>query len=147
MATLIQRRVQAYLLDLETPAVAMFAQNHLADREQWLASFYGNAHTAVLPAAVARRGVEQGQEQTAVTPMADEPDDAVTYLGAIERLAQMPDIIRKVNDAVECLQTAGLNRRALVLLLHDTCRVSKKDINALLDALPTLADRFLTDGA
>lgn len=79
--------------------------------------------------------------------MADEPDDAVTYLGAIERLAQMPDIIRKVHDAVERLQSAGLARRALVLMLHDITKVSKKDINALLDALPTLADRFLTNGA
>jgi hypothetical protein len=71
------------------------------------------------------------------------PPDPITTLGAIERLAEMPDAIRQLVTAVKKVETAGLNRRALVLLLHDASRVPKKQINDVLDALPLLAERFL----
>lgn len=69
--------------------------------------------------------------------------DPISNLGAIERLAEMPDAIRALVDGVEKVHTAGLNRRCLVLLLHDMTRVPKKSIKEILDALPLLAERYL----
>ena len=71
-------------------------------------------------------------------------DDAISTLAAIERLAQMPDIIRKLVAAIDVLETAGLGRRVLVLMLQDLTKVPKKQIHAVLNALPLLADEYLT---
>lgn len=70
-------------------------------------------------------------------------DDVIDNLGAIADLAAMPDAIRRLVEAVESVENAGLKRRAIVLLLADMTKLNKKQINAVLDALPLLADRFL----
>ena len=72
-------------------------------------------------------------------------DDVITDLGAIADLAAMPEAIRRVVAAVDSLKNAGLKRRTLVLLLHDMTKTPKKQINAMLDALPLLAERYLED--
>lgn len=69
--------------------------------------------------------------------------DVIENMGAIADLAAMPDAIRRLVAAVDTLENSGLKRRALVLLLADMTKLSKKQINAVLDALPLLAERFL----
>lgn len=55
--------------------------------------------------------------------------------------------IRKVSEAAEQLTSCGLNKRGLILLIHDTLHgdVGKRQIEAILNALPTLAERYTTD--
>lgn len=51
--------------------------------------------------------------------------------------------IKKLSEAAAKMQASGLNRRALVVLLYDaTSGVSKTAIEAVLDALPLLAERY-----
>lgn len=71
------------------------------------------------------------------------PADPITTLGAIDRLAEMPDLIRQLDAAVKRLAASGLTRRALVVLLADVSGVNKTNVGKVLDALPKLAESFL----
>lgn len=53
--------------------------------------------------------------------------------------------LHKVADGFEKINASGLNRRALVLLLHDATKVKKTDIEAILDAAPLLVERYTTE--
>ena len=56
----------------------------------------------------------------------------------------MAEAVRKIEKAVRDLAHGGLNRRALVVLLHDvTGGVAKRDINAVLDGLEALGATYL----
>lgn len=50
----------------------------------------------------------------------------------------LAEAIVRVGTAVNFLNSNGLNRKAVVLLLHDATKVPKKEIIAILDALPRL---------
>lgn len=50
----------------------------------------------------------------------------------------LAEAIVRIGDAVAKLNGSGLNRKAIVLLLHDATKVNKSDIIAILDALPRL---------
>lgn len=50
----------------------------------------------------------------------------------------LAEAIVRIGDNVKKLSDSGLNRKAVVLLLHDATKVSKRDIGAILDALPRL---------
>ena len=54
--------------------------------------------------------------------------------------------IEKLTKIFRALRDSRLKRRTLVLLLHDMTKVSKKDINKILDAGPKLAERYLELG-
>ena len=73
------------------------------------------------------------------------PPDPITTLGASDRLAEMPDMIRRLDAAVKRLTTSGLNRRALVVLLADVSGVNKTNVGKVLDAMPKLAESFIDD--
>ena len=78
--------------------------------------------------------------------MAKKTSDPITDLGAIALLSEMPEAIRRVDKAIQNLYEAGLTRRALVVLINDAAvGVTKTQINAVLDALPLLASRFLVE--
>lgn len=51
--------------------------------------------------------------------------------------------IKKLTKIFRALEDSRLNRRAIVLLLHDVTKVAKRDINAILDAGSELAQRYL----
>jgi hypothetical protein len=52
--------------------------------------------------------------------------------------------IETLSERAEAMLDAGLNRRALVLLLQDqTGGLSKRAIDSVLDALPRLAEAYL----
>lgn len=52
--------------------------------------------------------------------------------------------VRDIGAAARKLTSSGLNRRAIVLLLHDACvGVGKTQIDAILDAMETLERRYL----
>jgi len=68
--------------------------------------------------------------------------------------AQLPEItpndakslaeaIRKIDKAVKTLVESGLNRKALVVLLHEETGVARRDINGVLDGLENLGAAFL----
>ena len=72
----------------------------------------------------------------------DKPLDVVTTLGAIERLADMPDMIRQVSEGFARAQRAGVGLRLLTLMISDTTSLSKTDVRKVLEALPLLYDRY-----
>lgn len=51
--------------------------------------------------------------------------------------------IRKIGDVSKRMLAAGLKRDTIILLLHDATRVNKRDIKAILDALPHLPRWYL----
>lgn len=50
----------------------------------------------------------------------------------------LAEAIVRLGDAVKKLDASGLNRKAIVLLLQDATKVPKRDIIAILDAIPRL---------
>lgn len=72
----------------------------------------------------------------------DSPDSVIDTLGAIQNLAEMPELIHRLAGAIDQLEKQGCSRRLLVLMLHDVSKVSKQGINKVLDALPLLVERF-----
>ncbi len=50
----------------------------------------------------------------------------------------LAEAIVRIGDAAAKLNSSGLNRKAIILLLHDATKVGKKDIETVLDALPRL---------
>jgi hypothetical protein len=50
----------------------------------------------------------------------------------------LAEAIVRIGEAADKLKSSGLNRKAIVLLLHDATKVGKKDIDAILNALPRL---------
>ncbi len=60
-----------------------------------------------------------------------------------EDCLRLVDAIKKIDKGARMLSESGLNRRAIVTLLHDVTEVGKRDINAVLDGLDILAEKFL----
>lgn len=52
--------------------------------------------------------------------------------------------VRAIGDLGKRLAASGLNRSAVILLLHDATRVNKRDIKLILEALPNLPKWYLT---
>lgn len=50
----------------------------------------------------------------------------------------LAEAIVRLGGALDKLNESGMNRRAIILLLHDATRVGKRDIEAILDAIPRL---------
>lgn len=50
----------------------------------------------------------------------------------------LAEAIVRLGEAVRKLDASGMNRKAIVLLLHDATKVNKTDIAAILDAIPRL---------
>jgi hypothetical protein len=61
------------------------------------------------------------------------PDDAL----------QLVEEIRQIGRGMREILTAGLQRKTLVVLLHESTGVPKRDINAVLDGLETFEADFL----
>lgn len=51
--------------------------------------------------------------------------------------------IKKIDKSAKMMAEAGLNRRAIVTLLHDVTQVGKRDINDVLNGLDMLGETFL----
>jgi hypothetical protein len=62
---------------------------------------------------------------------------------AEDRLDEIAAEIEKLSKLFIAVKNSRLNRRAVVLLIHDMTKVGKRDIEKLLDALPDLADHYL----
>ena len=57
------------------------------------------------------------------------------------------EAIRSVSRGVESLRKSGLNRRAIIVLIHDATRnIGMREIGIILDTLPELADRYCAKG-
>lgn len=54
----------------------------------------------------------------------------------------LADLIEKVSDGFRSLLASGLNRDAIVVLLHDETGVPRKQINAVLDGLGALKRNY-----
>jgi len=54
----------------------------------------------------------------------------------------LAEAIVKIGEGFKRLRKSGLNRRGIVVLVRDACGVGFCDINAVLDALETLAERY-----
>ena len=66
----------------------------------------------------------------------------------IEAQASIEDMVQEIEKLSRIfarLNESRLKRRTVVLLIHDATKVSKRDINAILDAVPDLANRYLED--
>lgn len=50
----------------------------------------------------------------------------------------LAESIVRLGEAVKKLDASGMNRKAIVLLLHDVTKVGKRDIEDILDAIPRL---------
>ena len=64
-----------------------------------------------------------------VTVVKSEPPESTEILA---------EAVVRLGEAVKKLDASGMNRKAIVLLLHDATKVSKTEINAILDAIPRL---------
>ena len=62
--------------------------------------------------------------------------------GGFEGIAQA---VRRLADAAERIESSGLNRRGIVLLLVDASGLEKREVERLLNALSILKERFLSD--
>lgn len=60
-----------------------------------------------------------------------------------EDCLRLVEAVKKIDKGAKMLSESGLNRRAIVTLLHDLTEVGKRDINAVLNGLDVLADTFL----
>lgn len=69
----------------------------------------------------------------------DEPAQRVTY----EILATA---VRELAQGVKKLRASPLNDRAIILLLHDTTGISKRDIQSMLDSMENLERTYLKPG-
>lgn len=54
----------------------------------------------------------------------------------------LSEAIERISGAMKTLLKSGLNRRAIVVLLHDSTRVSKRDIETVLNGLETLKKTY-----
>lgn len=63
---------------------------------------------------------------------------SVTKSNPPETTEILAEAIVRIGDSVRKLNESGLNRKAIVLLLHDYSKVGKKDIETILDAMPRL---------
>ena len=50
----------------------------------------------------------------------------------------LAESITRISDAVDRLLSSGLNRRAVIALLHDKTKVRKSEIETILDGLESL---------
>ncbi len=46
--------------------------------------------------------------------------------------------IVRISEAFTALKSSGLNKQAIVVLLHDQTKIAKRDINIILDSLARL---------
>lgn len=60
-----------------------------------------------------------------------------------EDCLRLVDAIKKIDKGMKMLSDSGLNRRAVVTLLHDLTEVGKRDINAVLNGLDLLGETYL----
>lgn len=56
---------------------------------------------------------------------------------------RLAEAVRKIEKAAKELSESGLNRKAIVVLLADSTGVSRRDINAVLNGLESLAAEYL----
>lgn len=56
---------------------------------------------------------------------------------------RLAEAVRRIDAGMKALSSSGLNRRAIVTLLHDMTEVGKRDINTVLNGLENLGDTFL----
>jgi ribosomal protein L7Ae-like RNA K-turn-binding protein len=56
---------------------------------------------------------------------------------------RLADSVRKIEKGMKELNEAGLNRKAIVVLLAESTGVSRRDINAVLNGLETLGSEYL----
>jgi len=54
----------------------------------------------------------------------------------------LAEAIRRISLAVEVMIGSGLNRRAMVVLLSDSSKVRRRDIESVLDSLEELAETY-----
>jgi hypothetical protein len=64
-----------------------------------------------------------------------EPTDDVTY-------KNLADAVVTISKAMKRLTKSGLNRKAIVVLIADDTRLPRRDINAVLDSIETLAEVY-----
>ena len=58
----------------------------------------------------------------------------------------LADAIVDISRGVKRLTASGLNRKAIEVLIRDSCGVSLTDIRKVIDSLGTLADKYTTKG-
>ena len=69
-------------------------------------------------------------------------DDCLDGKRTEEQGESLASAIAKISDGFDALLKSGLNKRAIVLLLHDATRLRRTDIQAVLDALPKLKEMY-----
>ncbi|MEO1658131.1 MAG: hypothetical protein AAFR65_10435 [Pseudomonadota bacterium] len=57
----------------------------------------------------------------------------------------LAEAIIRLGDGMQALTKSGLNRRAIVTLLHDKTKISKTDINAVIDGMAQLRGWYCRD--
>ncbi len=64
-----------------------------------------------------------------------EPTDDVTY-------KNLADAIVDISKGMKKLYKSGLNHKAIVVLIADDTKLPRRDINAVLDSMDTLAETY-----
>ena len=64
-----------------------------------------------------------------------EPTDDVTH-------KNLADAVVAISKAMKRLTKSGLNRKAVVVLIADDTKLPRRDINAVLDSIDTLAEVY-----
>lgn len=52
--------------------------------------------------------------------------------------------VKKIAEAAEKMRQSGLNRRAIVALIQDECKLGKREIELVLNCLEELGNLYLT---
>lgn len=50
--------------------------------------------------------------------------------------------VEQIAKALKSLEAGGLNRHAIIALIHDDTRIAKRDIKTILDSLASMRDTF-----
>jgi hypothetical protein len=59
-----------------------------------------------------------------------------------DEVLPLTQAIMQISGSLEALLKSGLNRRAIIVLLHDETGVNKREITKIIDSLPKLKDWF-----
>jgi thioredoxin-like negative regulator of GroEL len=63
--------------------------------------------------------------------------------GLDETSKMLAESIKRIDEAFKILQTSPLKKRIIVLLIQDMTKLNKREIEAVLDALPNIKKEFL----
>lgn len=91
---------------------------------------------------LSERGYAQRRSGTELWLRTNEGNKIVDARKALLDPDTLADRLKAISTSLQNILDSGLNRRAIVVLLHDSTRVNKRDIEAVLDGLNAIEKNY-----